>query len=304
MSKLCSYSNTPVLAGIVTFNPDISRLRENITSVIGQVNELYIFDNCSNNQSEILSVCNEYKISYSFAKRNIGLGNALNAAMLYAYDNGYEFAYLLDQDSVTSPNAVSSQLSHADEDVAVVSPVIVDRNKTQRSLKTHLKAHEIKRPITSGSLVQVAAWYLVGGFDGEMFIDYIDYEFDERCLRNGYRLVEDGSVFLLQEGGHAEPSLLVSGVTYQNGKFGFKHPYRYNYSSRRLFMRYRNATVFIRRYSYDTEFVLKEMTGLVKNIIHDVVVEKNKKSNFNAIIRGIKYGLADKTQLQRDCVRG
>ena len=289
-------SNSSVMAGIVTFNPEVSRLQENIESIKDQVAEVYLFDNCSDNIEDVESVCSRYNVNYSVAKKNIGLGNALNAVMFYASDRGYQYAYLLDQDSVTSPGAISSQLSNTADDVAIVSPIIVDRNKPQRNIQTTSKVVDVRRPITSGSLVQTKVWYEVGGFDGAMFIDYIDYEFDERCLRNGYRLVEDGLVSLLQEGGHAELSPLVSGVMYQDGRLVFKHPYRYNYSVDRLYMRYRNATIFIQKYSDDRKFVMVEMGRLLKNLIHDVFVERDGLANYKAIVRGIKDGLAEKSR--------
>ena len=42
-------------AGIVTFNPDIGRLKENIDAILPQVSELVIVDNGSANVDE---VCN------------------------------------------------------------------------------------------------------------------------------------------------------------------------------------------------------------------------------------------------------
>ena len=41
--------------------------------------------------------------------------------------------------------------------------------------------------ITSGSLVSVPAALAAGGFDDALFIDYVDFDFNERLLLNGYR---------------------------------------------------------------------------------------------------------------------
>ena len=44
-----------IFAGIVLFNPEINRLKENITHILGQVNQLILVDNGSNNKEEIRS---------------------------------------------------------------------------------------------------------------------------------------------------------------------------------------------------------------------------------------------------------
>ena len=43
-----------IIATIVTYNPDIDRLSENIKSVYCQVDEIYIYDNASKNVNQIL----------------------------------------------------------------------------------------------------------------------------------------------------------------------------------------------------------------------------------------------------------
>lgn len=44
-----------IFAGIVLFNPEISRLKENITHILGQVDRLILVDNGSSNKEEIQS---------------------------------------------------------------------------------------------------------------------------------------------------------------------------------------------------------------------------------------------------------
>ena len=41
------------LAGIVTFNPDIERLNENISAIINQVDKVVVVDNGSENADDI-----------------------------------------------------------------------------------------------------------------------------------------------------------------------------------------------------------------------------------------------------------
>ena len=55
------YSVEDVLAGIVTYNPDIKRLNENIIALLKQVKHVYIVDNGSHNILEIENLITSYK---------------------------------------------------------------------------------------------------------------------------------------------------------------------------------------------------------------------------------------------------
>ena len=70
-----------IFAGIVLFNPEINRLKENITHILGQVNQLILVDNGSNNKEEIRSEIQNFdtdKIIYIDLHKNIGIAAALN----------------------------------------------------------------------------------------------------------------------------------------------------------------------------------------------------------------------------------
>lgn len=49
-----------VCAGIITYHPDIVRLRENVNAVIDQVQEIFIVDNGSENLKEIEALIEDY----------------------------------------------------------------------------------------------------------------------------------------------------------------------------------------------------------------------------------------------------
>ena len=90
-----------VYAGVVTYNPEIKRLKENISSIQNQVTTVLIFDNGSNNvdniQNLILGLAN---VVFIKSEKNLGIAAALNRLMLWGYDRGYDWMLSLDQDSV------------------------------------------------------------------------------------------------------------------------------------------------------------------------------------------------------------
>ena len=75
-----------IFAGIVLFNPEISRLKENITHILGQVDRLILVDNGSNNKEEVQSGIQNFntdKILYIDLHKNKGIAAALNLSLIH-----------------------------------------------------------------------------------------------------------------------------------------------------------------------------------------------------------------------------
>lgn len=88
-------SNTCV--GIVTYNPDIQRLLENISAILLQTTQVIVVDNGSVNISEIQSACSTIQ-NLTLAKNaeNKGIAKALNQLCKMAMGYGYGWILLLD----------------------------------------------------------------------------------------------------------------------------------------------------------------------------------------------------------------
>lgn len=89
------------IAGIVLYNPDLGRLKENIESICKQVDKVILIDNGSDNIREIEDLIKEY-LNCILLKNgeNMGIAYALNQILKYAYENDVKWFLTLDQDSV------------------------------------------------------------------------------------------------------------------------------------------------------------------------------------------------------------
>ena len=76
-------------------------------------------------------------------------------------------------------------------------PQCVDRNF--KSELNNEDVIEVDKCITSASLVPVSAWNDVGGFNEELFIDFVDHDFCAKLKEHGYRILQIGSVKLSHE---------------------------------------------------------------------------------------------------------
>ena len=191
-----------ISAGIVIFNPDINRLKENISAVIVQCAHVYLVDNGSNNIDEVKKLLNQYnhsKVSVLCNMENQGIAKALNQLASEAQKGGFDWILTLDQDSVAPSNIIEEFEKYTNNlNTGMLCPVICDRNKgVVVEAKDNYK--EIDECITSGSLLNIKAWRKIGGFDESMFIDGVDFDICYRLRKNGYKILCIQSVVLLHE---------------------------------------------------------------------------------------------------------
>ena len=182
--------NNSIIAGIVTFNPDIDRLVRNVNSIKNQVDQVVLVDNGSNEMEMILSLLNDdEKVVFICNDANVGIATALNQVCQWACDRGYRWCITLDQDSVCPIDYVNqvSELLDSDELIGQIVPLLFE----SKSMKycylgckpNGAKFQEVHRSITSASITKIDAWNEVGKFDDDLFIDYVDYDFNVRLIK-------------------------------------------------------------------------------------------------------------------------
>lgn len=89
-----------VLTGIVTFNPSINRLRENLDTIKTHETDLLLFDNRSDNYKDIEELASDAGCVVHRVSENQGTAYGLRHIMEYAARNHYDWVLSLDQDSI------------------------------------------------------------------------------------------------------------------------------------------------------------------------------------------------------------
>lgn len=281
-------------AGIVLYNPETDRLKENIIAIENQVDSIIIVDNNSLDSASILS---SYSESEKFLiirnKNNVGIAAALNQICDESLKLGFEWVLLLDQDSICSPSIVDSYSKYmTNESVALLTPYIIDINKLtiEEYLKLNLpEISEAEWAITSGSAIRLSTWRKVGGFDERLFIDGVDIDYSIRLKINGYKQLRINREYLLQEVGHAEPTCIRRIHKDNAGSITIKRYYRSNHSLLRQYYMTRNGIIIARKY--------KNYKSLIKGIMRTIIialpkllVEKNKMELFKTLLNGFYDG--------------
>ena len=118
------------IAGIITYNPELGRLHENVGTILPQVDCLIIVDNGSSNVEDIHSFIDEFeKVYFVCNSQNVGVAKALNEMAEKAMEFGAEWLLTLDQDSVVAANIMEEYVKHiSDTSIGIVTCRYVDRN--------------------------------------------------------------------------------------------------------------------------------------------------------------------------------
>lgn len=280
-------------AGIVTYNPDIILLGENINSINKQIDNLIIVDNGSTNVCSIKKlVANESKIKLICNKDNKGIATALNQIVDSVIEFKENYVLFLDQDSVCSPDLFDKLKQNISKDTALICPYIIDINKItveEYNLLGLPELSEVKYALTSGSLIDVNVCKSIGGFDEKLFIDLVDIDFSKRININGYKQIRVNSTYLLHEVGNAEKTFLSRFHKDNSGKWTWKPLYRTNHSQMRQYYMARNEIIVARKY----QKYVNKWGALVKGLTISfarMLVEKDKWQISRSIVKGTVDG--------------
>ncbi|MCI4358548.1 MAG: glycosyltransferase [Thermoplasmata archaeon] len=203
-----------VLGAIVTYRPDSEALPKVVAAALGEVDHLVIVDNASTLASR--EVVHQALGSFSgsgpsptrrFAViengRNEGVAVAFNQAVAAGDPSGFDFIFLLDQDSIVRAGSVDRLVREHDalsKNYRVGALQSANREPGGRiPLDSRRRDYYARRGgysgpssfqglllLNSGALIPRAVFESVGGFDERYFVDFVDYEFSLRLARQGY----------------------------------------------------------------------------------------------------------------------
>ena len=266
-----------ILAAITTYNPQISRLRENINSVIKQVDGVLIYDNHSENIIMIDELIKDYSsITVKKNYQNNGIANSLAFSMQYAIYNNFTWVLALDQDSVVLPNLISEYIKYCDlEKVGMLTCNIIDRNFVQNRNFSDTPYMDIKYCITSGSFINVKAYLDSDGYDEKMFIDSVDFDICINLRQHGYKIYQINFDGLLHE----------VGVGKNVSLFGRKE-ISFGHSPLRNYYQARNILYLYRKYPSETS-LLKIVLREIKREMIILIFEDDRLKKVKARWKGL-----------------
>ncbi len=263
-----------VCAVVVTFNPD-SDLSSQIERVIKQVHQVVIVDNGSKESclSLLRQIAGKPGVHLILNPVNEGIARGLNQGATWASGKGYGWVLTLDQDTIVAEDIMKSfaevyRTSSSDAELAVIGSNFIN-SRNGRPFYDFTDpggslGKEVKTVITSGSLVSLRVFHLIGGFREEFFIDGVDLEYCLRARTHGFRVMIVCRPLMVHSIGHLSEHRLwwkKTGTT--------------NHSPWRYYFMARNTMILAREYARrEPGWVLSTLWSRTKSLLLMTLFEK------------------------------
>lgn len=229
--------------------------------------QIILYDNSPDKQEFEEQKYEPIPISYHHDPRNLGIGAAYQFAWKTARDNGSQWLLLLDHDTELTEDYVNQiqGIGSFDDKIAAVVPMINSENtrispvfsSTLRPLQGEKPTEGIQdtpiMAINSGALIKVSFLTEIGGFNDRFPLDYLDHWLFHEIYEKGYQ------VFVLNTILQHELSVM------DYSRVSLKR-YQSILDSEILFYK-----------EYKTELLPSYKTQLVKRLLKQVLLVKNKK---------------------------
>lgn len=287
-----------ILAVIVSFNPDLERLRKNIEGIAPQVGYVCIVDNGSANITDIERLVAEFANAKVIAiGKNLGIASAINIAAKECRKLECYYIFTLDQDSICSKGMINRLLREFSRNkVGLVCPAYFDAKRKVFSSRVpqDQSAGDVDYSITSGSLCSMEAFDDVGGMDENLFVGMVDNDYCLRLIRSGWRIIQVNDTILDHELGVVERSRYDYIWNYLFNKTRCplfqKLSYKRTISAFRLYHYYR-AAIYIRRKYGGSSIEATGIPYMARNLISSLIRSHGDPSVLSAAIRGIREGI-------------
>lgn len=155
---------------------------------------LFVYDN-----SPYLQDFERANMFYYHDTNNSGIGVAYNMAAEFARENGFKWLLFLDQDTTFPSNAeiVYKNAIHDHPDINMFVPRLkildgryisptkyfLKTSYPQKKVKTGYVSFKDAAPINSGIMVSIDSFFMAGGYDPQIILDFSDICFIERYSR-------------------------------------------------------------------------------------------------------------------------
>lgn len=273
--------NEQIGVGVVLYNPDLSRLQTNVTSLKKQSQNILLFDNGSANLTQVKEIyATDSDITIIGFNDNRGIAAALNAIMIFFQKKGFDWVLTFDQDSLPPKTLLAAFLPYLSmKDVAIISPAVWDLSENSTDYeRTDNQFDYIEQCITSGSLTRIADWQLINGYDERMFIDLVDFDFCRRLILSGRKLIRVNQAVLRQEIGRSKQVMI----------FTRRIPVD-NHSAFRKFYQARNSIYYYKKFRGQSD--RKVYWDEAKLYIKTLFFEQDKWRKLKSISKGICAGI-------------
>lgn len=273
------------IAGVVVLYNSPFEVFDNIITYLNQVKRLYVVDNSTKPNHELVRALQSYKhISYYSLNENMGIATALNWAASRAVEDGFVVLITMDDDTRTPGTMVLDMIEFWNRYTLPIG-ILSGVHKTDADKISNIQHTSSYRTLpytmASGNMLNLVAYQKIGGFYDELFIDHVDNEYGLRLNKNGYQVVELTNIELEHSLGYRNNIKIGNWII---SKYTTHQPVRLYYYSRNSIHLVRSHLQSNHKFTW---VVTKE---LVKYFIKAAFLDTNRISRLRMLIRGVRDG--------------
>ncbi|HWA86494.1 MAG TPA: glycosyltransferase family 2 protein [Opitutus sp.] len=289
-------------AVVVTYHP-ADTVTANLSAMVRESGEVIVVDNGSSPQAHA-AIESVRGVTLLALGENLGVAAALNRGAEAAAAAGAGWMVAFDQDSVPEPGMIAALwAAHARMPrAAVIGPRILEdgavpsryrwvrRHPHWPGLFQRVPSYGedlagVTMLITSGSLIELAAWRELGGFDERLFIDYIDTDYCLRTIRAEREVAVAGAAVLRHRLGERRDAR-IGGMNFRpTHHAAFRHYYM---SRNRILMWRRHARAVPHWAAFDAVFA-------AYNFVRVLLFENERAAKIKAMAAGTWAGLCGRS---------
>ena len=239
---------------------------------------MYAVDNSEHPEPALVERLSAFpRVEYVSNQGNQGIARALNRGAELAIAAGFDYLLTMDQDSTATPGMVETLCSCLDafgrDSVGIVSP---RHQLGDESVPESGEFSELEATMTSGNLLNLAAYRVAGPFRDDYFIDYVDHEYCLRLRQHGYRVIMANKAVLRHRLGDMTWHRLLGKTI----KVGNHPPLRRYYSYRNRFLLHKQyGAAFPVYFKYFYREIAQEVVAVF-------LYERNKAAKLRMMLRG------------------
>ena len=309
---------------VVGYQPELATLDALLLTLLAEAQWVVLVDNGGSEGFLQGHPQARARVHYLPQSGNVGLGAALNAGFKHLASLSCAYTITFDQDSAPPAGMLSTLhenhllLAQQGINCAAIGPRFRDRRAAGQPLfplyqqqgafirkvprqVTSAPVHEVDVLITSGMMVNMAAWRAGLQYNAGLFVDYTDTDWCFRARAQGFHLYAS----LQAEMGHAlsdAPPVKFMGLTLLR------------YSPLRRYYYFRNTMYFLRQNYASWAWKRRLFAGLLVRLVANVWMDDATTRSASFIFSGLRHGIrgrlgpcpfagAGKTPVSEQCQR-
>lgn len=189
-----------IAAVAILYNPT-SNFIENLATYQPFVDKIYVFDNTEKGSDLKEQILGFSKVEYYQDGMNNAIAQRLNTAAKKAILESFDWLLMMDQDSKFVNNSLQYYLNGIENYPLKVSIPIFCLNYFRENKESSpiAETQEIDLFITSGSVLNLKLFPIIGAFDEALFIDFVDTEYSLRCKKLGCKIIQFTNIFMVHQ---------------------------------------------------------------------------------------------------------